>query len=69
MDKRKMRRVVIDEADYQKLVAAAAKAGFIPAISERRTDTAKEGVEKLLHNSIHILEDYAAAWTRGKSED
>ena len=64
MDKRSMRRIAVNEDDYNRLVAAAAAMGFIPKVDNSRRDAAKEGVERLLSESLPCIEGLVKAGDR-----
>ena len=52
-----MRRIAVSDEDYNRLVAVAAAKGFIPKVSGARRDAAKEGVERLVSESIDQIEN------------
>lgn len=65
-DKRKMRRIAIDESDYQELVAIAARMGFIPKVTTGRRDTAKEGVERVISEVLPHINDWSLVLAEGE---
>lgn len=55
-NRRKMRRILLSEEDYWRLVAAAQKAGLIPDFANGRRDVAKLGAEAMVNQSMEAIE-------------
>lgn len=58
-NRRKMRRLLLSEDDYWRLVAAAKQAGLIPASTNTRRDVAKLGAEAIVSESMVAIEYHA----------
>lgn len=69
MDKRRMRRIAISESDYQELVIAAARMGFIPKVTTGRRDATKEGVERVISESLALVSDWANTLAEGEANE
>lgn len=58
-NRRKMRRLLLSEDDYWRLVAAAKQAGLIPSSTNTRRDVAKLGAEAIVSESMVAIEYHA----------
>lgn len=55
-NRRKLRRLLLSEENYWRLVAASQKAGLIPAFNNGRRDVAKLGAEAMIEAAMPAIE-------------
>lgn len=70
MNKRRMRRIHVSEADYMKLIEIAAKSDFVGVSDGTGRDPVKNGIETMIHQAMPAIEAYVAkemGWTEEES--